>query len=287
MIDEALKQSTIDVPRALLGHLNRRTVHAKIVATESGVVAGMEALEDRARALALHVTPCCVSGSRVVPGSIVAMVAGSPEQIVRGEDYLLGTIAKVSGIATAAHAAVCRAGRLRVVCGGWKKMPAVMKQDLRSALRAGGLEARIVQGPFLYLDKNYVRILGTIGAALDCAGRLPDRTVVIQLRGETAAIAEEAAEAARRGARVLMVDTGRIDDLRAVSAALHRDGLRQRVELAFAGNLTPTDLDQLQGEDVDVVDIGRAILDAPLLDYRYDVFELGVGDDVFSFAGHN
>ncbi len=282
MIRRRLEQPPVDVPQTILGNLSRKVAHAKIVCVESGIIAGIEALERRAKTLGLHVTPYVSSGSRVVSGSIVALVAGNPVQIVVGEDWLLGTVAKVSGVASAANAARSRAGRLRVVCGGWKKMPASMKDELRDALKAGGLDARIASGPFLYLDKNYVRLLGSIVAAMESAAKLPGRTIVIQLRGETAPISEEAIIAARRGAHILMVDTGRLDDLRSVSAALRHEGLRREVEIAFAGNLTLGDLEWLQHEDTDVVDIGRAILDAPLLDFRYDVFDIRVCENGFS-----
>jgi len=91
------------------------------------------------------------------------------------------------------------------------------------------------------------------------------------LRGETGPIAEEAITVARYRAQVLMVDTGHITDLRMVSKALKQEGLRKQVQIAFAGNIRLSDLEYLQNEDLDIVDMGRAILDAPLLDFRYDV----------------
>lgn len=276
---EAPEQPTIDVPQLLLRDLIRHTVRARIVSTESGVIAGVDALRQQADALGLHLALHLSAGSTVSAGDTVAVVAGNPVQIVRGEDLLLGTVAKVSGVATAARTAVGKAGHLRVVSGGWKKMPAALKEELRDALKVGGIDTRIVSGPFVYLDKNYVRILGSVVAAMESARRLPGRSIAMQLRGETSPIAEEATAAAGGGAQVLMVDTGRVDDLREVSTALRREGLRQQVEVAFAGNLTLDDLERLQNEDVDVVDIGRAILDAPLLDFRYDVFYVGPHPD--------
>ena len=284
MINEVLNPPAVDVPRILFGDLASRTVHAKIVCTQSGILAGVEALESGAKVLGLRTAIQAPSGTRVIPGSIVAVVLGNPLQIVRGEDALLGIISKVSGVATAAHAAVRRAGRIRVVCGGWKKMPATLKHELRDALKVGGLDSRIAPGPFLYLDKNYVRIFGSIAGALNAAGRLPGRTVCIQIRGETAPVAEEAIVAAKGGARVVMVDTGRVEDLREVSAALVRLGLRKQTEIAFAGSIALNDLERLRDEDVDIVDVGRAILDAPLLDFRYDVFDIGVGNNGLSPA---
>jgi nicotinate-nucleotide pyrophosphorylase (carboxylating) len=47
--------------------------------------------------------------------------------------------------------------------------------------------------------------------------------------------------------------------------------MRSKVKLAFGGGVKLSDLPKLQDEDLDIVDMGRAILDAPLLDLRYDV----------------
>ncbi len=80
---------------------------------------------------------------------------------------------------------------------------------------------------------------------------------------------DEACVAARGGAHIVFVDTGRIDDLSIVSKALRANGLRERVRLAFGGGVELTDIDRLRELDVDIVDVGRAIVDAPLLDMRF------------------
>jgi len=277
LTEEALKQRVIDVPCVLFNGISQSTVRAEIIATESGVVAGTDSLKRQARALGLQITVYSSSGLEIRPGTVVAAVAGNPAQVVRGEDRLLGVISKVSGVATAARQAVHQAGNIRVVCGGWKKMPAKMKGELRRALRAGGVDIRILPRPFLYLDKNYIRIFGSLDKALRAADLLPGRPVAVQLRGETGPIAGEAIAAAGYGARVLMVDTGSVSDLSEVSRALRQEGLREQVQIAFAGCLRLGDLENLHKEDVDIVDIGQAILDAPLLDFRYDVVEVKNG----------
>ena len=128
----------------------------------------------------------------------------------------------------------------------------------------------MVEGPMVYLSKNYVRILGVSGA-LEAAKRLPDREVVIQICGETGPIQQEAEQAVRAEAKVIFVDTGNQEDVRLVSGHLRQQGLRDRVQVAFAGGVTLTDLPHLATEDLDVVDMGRALIDAPLLDCRYKV----------------
>lgn len=263
--------NAIDVPGALLRQVAEKRFRAEIVSTEGAVIVGVEELAAAAETLELEIVIHVTSGMDIAAGQVVAAVTGDPLQIVRGEDKLLSLIGKASGVATAARRAVQNAGRIKVVCGGWKKIPSAVKQLLRSAVMAGGAKVRMLSEPFVYLDKNYIRIIGSLSKAVQVAKTLPDRAMVVQLRGETAPIGQEAIIAAGYGAKIVMVDTGDIADVRRVSENLRQAGLRENVKIAFAGGVLLGDLENLQQEDVDVVDIGRAILDAPLTDFRYDV----------------
>lgn len=261
----------VDVPGVLLAGHSSQIVKAKIVATQSGVVAGIDDAADEAATLGLAMKQLVEPGQEVSPGQSIAVITGKPLQIIRGEDRLLGNVGKFSGVATAARKACRMARGFKIVCGGWKKLPVELKERLRKALTLGGVGTRIIDEPFVYLDKNYVRVFGSISATMEAAGRLPDRVAAIQVRGDTAPIHEEALEAARLGAGVVIVDTGRLEDLRLVSESLREAELRSAVRLAFAGGIALEGLPGLVGEDMDIVDVGRALIDAPLLDYRYDI----------------
>ncbi len=257
-----------EIFRALAG----QSITATVSAEADGTLFGAEAARRRAEDLGLSATLRASDGKRVRWGDIVLLVQGAPKAIVQGEEVLIGAMAKPSGIATAAAEAIRRAGnRIRVVSGAWKKMPPELKATVRGAVQAAGASYRITDGPFLYLDKNYSRILGGIRRALQATAHLAGYTRVIQIRGEQQAIADEAAEAAAAGADILMVDTGDPDDIDRVAARLRELGLRQTVQLAFAGSISLDSIDALATRDVDILDVGTAIVDAPLLPLRFDV----------------
>jgi len=115
--------------------------------------------------------------------------------------------------------------------------------------------------------------LGGVRKAVEAAMDFK-RTIVIQIKGENGAVAEEAVTAAKAGAKVIMIDTGNLDHLRDVGHVLTESGLRDGVQIAFAGNLDLDDLEALLQLDLDAVDIGYAILDAPSLRMRFDVVEI-------------
>ncbi len=251
-----------------------RCITARLTAEKAGILSGIHRARQQMEALGLSFASSLEDGASVEAGDEIARVMGDPFQVAKAEERIIGTLSKSSGIATAARqASLCVGPTCRVVSGGWKKMPLEMKEILRQAVRDGGVATRIHEGHFFYLDKNYVRILGGIAEAVQAALSL-GRDAVIQVRGEFGPVEEEAVNAARLGAEVVMVDTGRPGDLKEVIAALERERLRSRVKVAFAGNVSLGGLERLAKMGADLLDVGYAILDAPCLPMRFDVVEV-------------
>lgn len=266
-----------DVRELLLRAVRAGRVTAAVVAGEAGVVAGMAQAAGEAGRLGLAFHGLVRDGGEVAAGAELCRVVGTPGQVVRAEELLLGLLGKPSGIATRARAfAAATGGRPRVVSGGWKKMPPPLKELVRGAVTLGGAEPRILPVPFAYLDKNWVALLGGVRQALAAVAHL-ELAKVVQVKGREGSVAEEACLAAAHGADVVFVDTGRLADAAAAAAALRQRGLRARVQLAFGGGVTLEGLPALLGQDLDILDVGRAIVDAPLLDLRLDVVELHPG----------
>ncbi|MCF8041036.1 MAG: hypothetical protein K9L20_02990, partial [Desulfarculaceae bacterium] len=260
-----------DIRQRIFDGQQCRLLRARITAEQAGVLSGMSRARELAAKTRVSFDSTLDDGQQVAAGQVVATLAGTPFFIVRAEELLLGELSKTSGIATQARQALEGAnGHFLVVCGAFKKMPHAIKDQIRQAVAHGGLRMRMAPHPFVYVDKNYVRILGGVAGAMEAVAPL-ERPVVIQLRGELEPIAQEAVTAARMGAATLMVDTGDLDDLKVASQALRQEGLRERVKLAFAGNLRLADLPSLAGHDVDAVDIGYSVVDAPCLPMRFDV----------------
>jgi len=211
-------------------------------------------------------------GSPVRAGDEVMRISGNPKQIALAEEVLMGLMSKPSGIAGATRKCVETAGeRIRIVCGSWKKMPAAIKEPIRAAIATGGGYSRISEEPFIYLDKNYIRMLGGIRAALEAVRRFSGTRKVVQINGRNGDIAAEAAEAADCGADIIYIDNGRPEDIQTVSGILNRKGVRERIQVAFGGSVTLADIERLKGLPVDILGIGRNIIDAPLLDMRLEV----------------
>ncbi|MEW6524434.1 MAG: nicotinate-nucleotide pyrophosphorylase [Bacillota bacterium] len=263
-----------DIRLKILGEHAGHPVRARLTATTPGVVAGTPEAIAACHTLGLTVHQSLPPGTAVTAGSVLLEVSGPALHVLAGEEVLAGCCGKASGVATAARWFVERAaGRAQVVCGAWKKYPLAMKDLLRAGIAAGGVSIRITQDPFIYLDKNYVRVLGGIREALEQAGPLLPRVPVIQVRGDWAPVPEEAELAARHGAGIIMVDNGCLRSAREAVSRLDQLGLRSRAKLAFGGGVDRDNFASALDTGVDIVEVGRAIIDASILDLRYDIVE--------------
>ncbi|HEY3426656.1 MAG TPA: hypothetical protein VGL27_17815 [Negativicutes bacterium] len=259
-----------DIRDVIFASIQNNEYTAWLSAERAGVLSGIKRLQELLEARQINTTFYKKDGESVVAGERILMLRGNPKEIASAEEFIIGVLSKTSGIATAAYQAVCTAEPMRVVSGAWKKMPFEIKHLVREAVNHGGAQFRITDVPFLYLDKNFVGMLGGIKETLAAVTEMKELKV-IQVKGDTGDIAKEALTAAEYGAGIIMVDTGRIEDFRKVNLLLKQTGYRAKVQLAFAKGVMLHDIEMLKAEEIDILDIGVQIIDAPLLDMKLDV----------------
>ena len=173
-----------DIRKDLFRSISGRMVRATIVADDEGIVAETAAVENAAKELGLADLRLIPEGQHVAHGDEIARFCARPEQVAAAEERLIGLMAKASGIATAARRFVDKAGPgLKIVSGAWKKMPSSLKEMIRRAIVVGGASCRISDRPFIYLDKNYVAMLGGVSQSLEASAGLDGYLRVIQLEG--------------------------------------------------------------------------------------------------------
>jgi len=258
----------------LFAGLGNRKWNFSITSREKGILSGVQRLKQLADELRLEVITSANEGVLLERGSCILKAVGGAEEIIRAEEMLLGVIGKPSGVATVAANLVREAGGMaKVICGAWKKVAPEVRNELRQAIATGGAGIRITDQPFIYLDKNYVRIFGGVRPAVTHAKAFDtNRVVVVQIRGEMQPIVEESIQAAQAGAGILMIDTGKTEDLQAVVEAQKKNGWGKRLKIAYAGGVSENDIKIITDIGVDIIEAGRAIIDAPLLDFSLDIF---------------
>lgn len=268
-----------DLRDSIFQSISEKRVTAGLYSDDSGLIVGIPDFMATADELGVKVTFVKDDVSWVEPNELIAQFEGMPKQIAKAEERLIGMLAKPSGIATQTRKFVEAAGDdLRIVSGAWKKMPMVLKHVIRHAIKSAGADFRISRVNFVYLDKNFIRMLGGIKSTLESVSHIEDHEKCIQIKGHYQDVALEAVEAASAGAHIIFIDTGCVDDIDKVSEALKSAGLREQVVVAYSGSVKLEDVPALREKDVDRIDIGRAIVDAPLLDMKLDVIAIEEGD---------
>jgi nicotinate-nucleotide pyrophosphorylase (carboxylating) len=233
--------------------------------TEPGLVAGTSLVVPPADIPTGRWDVLAVDGDRAEPGQPLVFVEGTAWEISLAEDHVLGVLGLAGSIARrGAELKAAAPQGLRVVCGGWKKLPVALKSVLRAGLDVAGLSHRLLDGDFVYVGKNQVTMLGGIAHAVAAALRLDNGPVSVQVVDVAQAL-----EAVDAGAGVVMVDTGRLADLEAVTSALRSRG--HDIEIAYAGGVAADQLPRIAELGAGIVDIGRAVLDAPLWDLHLEV----------------
>jgi len=265
----------LDVREEILRKVEWKRVTAALLVDDEGIVSGIASAKEEASKLGLSVLGIVPEGSEVRKGDEIIRFSGTPRQVVMAEEILIGLLAKASGIATQAHKFVKASGeKPKIVCGAWKKMPPLLKDMIREAVIAGGAASRIEPHPFAYLDKNYVELLGGIKKSLEAVAYLNNVSKVVQVRGRYQDIVLEACEAAECGAHIVFIDTGKPDDVRRIVERLRTLGLRDKVKIAFGGGVNLGAINELKALDIDILDIGRQIVDAPLLDMKLEIIDV-------------
>jgi nicotinate-nucleotide pyrophosphorylase (carboxylating) len=261
-----------DIRDKLFLGIENKKFSAVLRAENSGCISGMDEATTRAGELRLFFKPFKHDGDLVRSGEALFRVHGYPKALAVAEEQLIGALSKFSGIATAARKASDMAGgRLRIVAGAWKKMPGEIKSGVRKAVIDGGAAFRITDVPMIYLDKNYIRMFGSIALTLKALAGFKDAVKVVQIRGEIASIEDETQEALEGGAGILMVDTGNITGLERCAQIVRRLERRRSVELAYSGGIILSEIPEYCKMDIDMLCIGREIVDAPLLDMSFDI----------------
>lgn len=261
-----------DIRDIIFKDIINKEFQAMLIPERSGCIAGINSAVNQAEEIGVKLELYYKKGDWVEKEKPIAMITATPKKMAMAEERIIGTLSKFSGIATAARKAVeLSEGKIEIVSGAWKKMPPAIKNDVRMATVAGGASFRITQDNMIYLDKNYVKMLGSIPKTLATVKEFAEHTKVIQIKGQKYSIAEETKQALENGCNLLMVDTGNIKDLILCSKITKTMGFRKQVKIAFAGGVKISQIKEMTKYDIDILDIGKEIVDAPLLDIKLDV----------------
>lgn len=245
---------TNDVPGETTGRL---------VATESGVVAGLAAARAVFAYLDCGVETTHEDGDRVDPGEAVLTVDGAAQDVLRAERVAVNVVAHASGIASKTRRAVdaARAESDDVAVAATRKTtPGLRGVEKRAVAAGGGDTHRLDLSHMVMVKDNHVAELGLEPAVAHFRERASFATQ-IEVEVETPADAARAAEA---GADIVLLDNMTPAETREAVDRLPDDVLAEA-----SGGITVADIPAYAATGADVISLGSLTHSAASLDYSF------------------
>jgi len=252
---------TNDVPGETTGRL---------VAKESGVVAGLDAARAVFEYLGVTVTDAAGEGDRVEVGDTVLAVEGTARDVLRGERVAVNVAGHASGVATKTRAAVTAARGVDpdvAVAATRKTTPGLRGIEKRAVAAGGGDTHRLDLSHMVMVKDNHVAEMGLETAVEQFREKVSFATKV-EVEVEAPESAPRAADA---GVDVVLLDnmtpgeTERAVDLLATRAA----DLGREVLAEASGGITVETVPDYAATGVDVISLGSLTHSAASLDYSF------------------
>ncbi|WP_436347218.1 carboxylating nicotinate-nucleotide diphosphorylase [Natronorubrum sp. FCH18a] len=237
----------------------------RLVAKESGIVAGLEAATAVFDYLGVEVFESLADGTSVESGDEVLRVEGPAREVLRGERVAVNLAGHASGIATRTHTVVERARTesddVRIAATR-KTTPGLRGLEKRAVVAGGGDTHRLDLSHMVMVKDNHVAELGLEGAIEHFQNRTSFATN-LDVEVETV---DDAPRAAAAGADIVLLDNMTPGETReAVSLLADYEGVLAEA----SGGITLETVADYAATGVDVVSMGSLTHSAPSLDLSF------------------
>ena len=248
---------------------------AEVVAKEAGVLAGVEEAEMAFGLLGAHVIWAMGDGSSIKPGDVVLRARGPARALLAAERTALNFMMRMSGIATATAELVelvKKAGSKARVAATRKTAPGLRFFDKKAVEIGGGDTHRLGLDDCVLIKDNHIAIVGSVAEAVRRAREAISFTKKIEVEVSTP---EEALEAARAGADVIMLDNFSPGEVEKALKLLEEAGLRSSVLVEVSGRIGPDNIIDYASKDVDIISSGYITHSARALDFSMRISSVG------------
>ncbi len=256
-------------------------VEARVLAQESGVVAGTEVavcvFEMLDPDMRSHVS--IQDGSRARRGEIIMDLYGSAGAILSGERVALNFLQRLSGIAThTARFVDAVAGTGVRILDTRKTTPMLRVLEKYAVTMGGGHNHRAGLYDMALIKDNHIGVAGGIEAAVKAVRkRFPGLPVEV----ETAS-PDQVDQALRAGADRIMLDNMNRDQVRSALDLIRRQsGTQGKPRIEISGNITLKNVRQMAMAGVDDISTGSITHSSVALDISLEVTPWSPGCDGF------
>lgn len=260
----------VDITSEILPSVKAR---AEIICKERAVIAGLkevcilfELAKCRARSLVKE-------GSFVKPNTSIITVEGNAKAILSAERTALNILMRMSGIATETRRFVDEVKKInrnvRIACTR-KTSPGFRIFDKRAVKVGGGETHRMRLDEMVLIKDNHLAIIDSIDKAVRRAREIHRSRGRIEVEVRTL---DEAMEAAKAGADIIMLDNLTPKQARTVVKALKKKGLRDKVMIEVSGGITHENVKRYASIDIDTISVGSITHSVKAVDMSLEIIK--------------
>jgi len=240
---------------------------AKIIANETGIIAGLNEGIQIFRYFNIDVSPNISDGDEIKKGDFVCIIRGSARNILRAERLVLNFLSRMSGIATLTAECVkkIKNKKVRVACTR-KTTPGFRKYEKKAVMIGGGDSHRFNLSDSIIIKDNHIKLIG-LKQAIKSAKKA-SFTKKIEIEVESI---DDAIKAVELGVDIIMFDNMYPEKIKKGINILEKKGLRDKVIIEASGGITPDNITEYAKTGVDVISMGSLTTSAKWLDLSLEI----------------
>jgi len=249
-------------------------VEAKVIAKEPGVIAGVEETLAFLESFDFQVNTPVSDGSKVGEEATILSIVGDARTLLSIERTLLNLLTRMSGIATTTSRLiekVRRAGyKTRIACTR-KVAPGLSYFDKRAVMIGGGDTHRLHLDDLVIIKDNHLAVVGDVGKAVKKVREAVSFSKKIEIEVSRE---EEALEAAKAGADIVMLDNFSPQQIKETIALLEKEGLRDKILIEASGGVNEQNILEFAATGVDILSLGEITDSVKALDMSLEVVKV-------------
>ena len=254
---------------------SEQRARARLFFKEPGVAAGLEEASLIFTMLGCEVKHLERDGNWVPPGKVLLEFDGLARSLLVGERVALNLISHMAGIATATAEVVEKVRKTSPstrVAATRKTTPGLRDLEKRAVELGGGDTHRLGLDDCVLIKDNHLGLLPSVSEAVHLARQRVSFTKKIEVEVRSH---EEAEEAARAGADIIMFDNMDPSTIRKSLRRLVEAGLRAGRLFEASGGITAENAADYAAAGVDVVSLGSLTHSVRALDVKLEIMMTG------------
>ena len=238
---------------------------------EPGIASGLVEAATVFEVLGCQVTAYSKDGEAVKEKQVLLSVNGSARALLMGERLALNIVGRMAGIATQTKKVVNSVNERNMktrVAATRKTLPGLREFDKRAVEHGGGDPHRFRLDDCVLIKDNHLELVPSITEAIRRArdGNSFTKMVEIEVRS-----LEDAEEAARAGADIIMLDNIAPPEIKEWLGELKKKDLREGFIYEASGGITFGNAADYAAAGVDIISLGALTHSVRSLDVKFEI----------------